>query len=491
MTYYLLHSGQGSAERLARRVPRLVAIRDIRPVGPEDIVIRYGNVREADAGWWTLNRRQAARYAENPSQMYKILRRSGVRIPRQNADGASSSVARLQLVRHYRVPVFSLKALACFRTEGKSVWLHQRVNQVQDAFSEVQVDTDEQARKVCLLAVRAVHALGLECGLVSIGIGPQGAAWVLDVAPSPVLRGRMLDVYAAGIVDYMEKQDRQRAGTDANILLGTDLEFMFKTQQGKMMLASKFFSKQGTVGCDARTFGGDRNKRPLAEVRPAPARTPEELCKNIEHALQEAAKLARREHPQWVAGSAPFERFPIGGHIHFSGLPYTGRIVSLLDVYVGLPLMLIEDPVSAARRRPRYGFLGDIRHKGYGGFEYRTPSSFLVDPDIALGAAALAYLVAMHHTQLPYLPLHTAENSKAFYRADRDQLLALALEAREQLSRTATYVRYRDVIDPIFDMIVHDEVWDESVDVRTAWGIPLETVRPGKKDKERRGHRAS
>ncbi|MCY0876404.1 MAG: hypothetical protein OWT28_09060 [Firmicutes bacterium] len=485
MTYYLLHSGQGSAERLARRVPRLVAIRDIRPVGPDDIVIRYGNVREADAGWWTLNRRQAVRYAENPGQLHKILRRSGVRSPRQKGEGNLSQAAKLQLVRHYRIPVFSLKALACFRTEGKTVWLHQRVNQVQDAFSEVAVDTDEQARKVCLLAVRAVHALGLECGLVSIGIGPQGAAWVLDVAPSPVLRGRMLEVYAAGVVDYMEKQDRQRAGADPNMQLGTDLEFMLKTRQDKMMLASKFFPKQGTVGCDARTFGGDRNKRPLAELRPAPGRTPEELCRNIENGLQEAAKLARHEYPKWVAGSAPFERFPIGGHIHFSGLPYTGRLVSLLDVYVGLPLMLIEDPVSASRRRPRYGFLGDIRHKAWG-FEYRTPSSFLVDPDLAQGALALAYVVAMHHAQLPYLPLHTAENSKAFYRTDRDQLLSMALEVREQLSRTASYARYREVIDPIFDMIVHDEVWDESVDVRTAWGIPLEMPREKKRERRTR-----
>lgn len=489
MTYYLLHSGQGSAERLARRVSHLVAIRDIRQVGPEDIVIRYGNVRDADAGWWTLNRRQAVRYAERPGQMYKILRRSGVRIPRQTAEGSPSQVARLQLVRNYRVPVFSLKALACFRTEGKTVWLHQRVNQVQDAFTEVPVDSDEQARKVCLLAVRAVHALGLECGLVSIGIGPQGVAWVLDVAPSPVLRGRMLDIYATGVTDYMERQDRQRTGGDSNLLLGTDLEFMFKTRQGKMMLASKYFPKQGTVGCDARTFAGDRDKRPLAEVRPAPARTPEELCKNIETALTEAGKMARYAQPQWVAGSAPFDRFPIGGHIHFSGLPYTGRIVQLLDVYVGLPMMLIEDPISAARRRPRYGFLGDIRHKGYGGFEYRTPSSFLVDPDIALGALALAYTVAVHHQQLPYLPLHTAENSKAFYRTDRDQLLVMALEAREHLSRTPTYARYRDVIDPIFDMVVQDEVWDESVDIRTAWGVPLESPRQTKK--ERRGSRAS
>jgi len=491
VTYYLLHSGQGSAERLSRKVPRVVAVRDLSLVGANDIVIRYGNVREPDAGWWTMNRLQSVQIVGNAVQMYKMLRCAGVSTPRPSRDNRSVATGRTQLSRHYRVPVFALKALACFRTEGKTVWLHQRVSQVKDTFTEVPIDFDEQARKVSLFAVRVVHALGLECGLVSIGINPQGRPLALDVAHSPVLRGRMLELYALGLNEYIDHQEKQKADSpnDSQLLLGADLEFMFKTKQNKMMLASRFFSSKGMVGCDALTFAGDHAKRPLAEVRPEPARTPEEVCRNIEAALMLATTLAKQPMPKWVAGNAPFERYPIGGHIHFSGIPYTGRLVQILDVYVGLPMMLIEDPITAARRRPRYGFLGDIRHKGYGGFEYRTPASFLVDPDIALGALALAYVVALHHMTLPYLPLHSPENARAFYKNNRDHLLSMTLEAREHLSRTATFTRYRDIIEPIFDMIVRDEVWDEDVDVRTAWGLPTEEA-PVKK-KRRGQHRAS
>jgi len=484
MSYVLLHTGQGSAERLARKVGNVVTVRDVRTIGADDVVIRYGNARDPDAGFWTVNRRQAMRCAENPDVMRKMLRRAGVQSLKPGFGNG-----RIQLNRHYRIPVFGLKAQGCFRTDDKTVWLHQRINQVQDSFQEVQVDTDEQARRVCLLAVRAIHALGLECGLVSIGINPHGRLLVLDVSPSPVLRGRMLELYATGLQEYMDNLERSRQVTDTTLLMGTDLEFMLRTQEGKMMVASRFFPAKGSVGCDARTFAGDRSKRPLAELRPEPARTPEELCHNIETTLRQAMTMAKREYPQWVAGSSPFERFTLGGHIHFSGIPYTGRLVELLDAYVGLPLMLIEDPTTARRRRPKYGFLGDVRHKAYGGFEYRTPASFLVDPDITLGALALAYLVAMHQSTLPYLPLHTPDNARAFYHSDRDRLLGLALDAKEHLSHTPTYSRYRDVIDPIFDMIAKDEVWDETIDIRTAWGLPLTQT---KERKSRKGqHRAS
>ena len=471
MTLYLLHSGQSSAKRLARRVPSLQPITNSQGVTKEDVVIRYGNTSEPDAGFWQINRKDALLGVRDRPAMIEALHLAGVRTPK------TFRQTEVQWTRQYRVAVFNLQAIACFRTEERVVWLNRRIHQVHDSFIEVSPDADEQTRRICFLADRAVHALGLEMGLVSIGVTPHGRFGVIDVSATPVLSGRMLDIYSKAVSEYAQQIEDMMVPSveDNRLLIGSDLEFMFKNRNSLMVLASRYFTPSGRIGCDARSINGDKAKRPLAELRPEPASSPERLCQNIDVLLRQAAAVAKQKHPTWVAGSAPFERFSLGGHIHFSGLPYSGRLVNLLDVYVGLPLMLIEDPTTAKRRRPKYGFLGDIRHKSYGGFEYRTPGSFLVDPGITLGAFALAFVVARHHQTLPYLALHTKENRLAFYRNDRDHLLSLAEAAYRNISQTTTYQQYKEAIDPIFTMIRNDEVWDESIDIRTAWGIEWQT----------------
>jgi hypothetical protein len=64
-------------------------------------------------------------------------------------------------------------------------------------------------------------------------------------------------------------------------------------------------------------------------------------------------------------------------------------------------LALIEPPDQAAKRRTvvfygnrPYGQLSDIRTKPYG-FEFRTPSSFIVTPGISLGVLSLAKAVVL------------------------------------------------------------------------------------------------
>ncbi len=466
MTLYLLHNGQPSARRLARRVPTLQSITSIQSVLRDDVVIRYGNEKEPDAGFWTMNRRDALILSNDRSSFLDAVHRAGVRTPKM------FPVKEVQWTRHYRVAVFNLQVIACFRTEEKVIWLHRRIHQILDSFEEVNPDLDEQTRRISFLACRAVHALGLEMGLVSIGITPHGKFGVIDVSATPVLTGRLLDVYSRAVADYARQLDRFMApALDQSLLIGSDLEFMMKSRKQRIVLASRYFTPQGRIGCDARSLNGDKAKRPLAELRPEPASSPERLCQNIDQLLRQAATVAKWKYPTWIAGSSPFDHFSLGGHIHFSGLPYSGRLVNLLDVYVGLPLMLIEDPLTSKRRRPKYGFLGDIRHKSYGGFEYRTPGSFLLDPGIALGAFALALVVAKHHHTLSYLPLHTPDNMRAFYTNDRDRLLSMAESVYRNISQTATYQQYKDAIDPLFMMIRNDEVWDESIDIRTAWGI--------------------
>lgn len=471
MKYFLLHAGQKSAVRLSRRIPQLVLTTDLSAVGEADVVIRFGHGSHADRGYWVINRFESLQNMKSRAGLLKSLHVSGVACPHQLAQ--SGAEMRVQLQRYYRIPIFNLLALACFRTEEKGVWLTHKVHQVANSFEEVAMDLDEQSRKACLLAVRAVHALGLEFGLVSIGVNHAGRLMVLDISVEPVLKGRLLDLYAAAITDYILRMNTVQIGRFRSLLMGADLEFMLKTRHGKIALASHFFPNSGKVGCDARSMQGNPAQKPLAELRPEPAATPEELCQHISVTLNEATDLLSRQFPTWLAGSAPFPHYPVGGHIHFSGVPFTGHLVNLLDLYVGLPIMLIEDPRTVIRRRPKYGFLGDVRHKPYGGFEYRTPGSFLVDPEIALGALALAYICVLHQATLPLLPFNTRGHVRAFYKGDRDFLLPLAQSVHKELALTATYPLYQEAIDGIFGMIENDEVWDESVDLRTAWDIPV------------------
>lgn len=94
-----------------------------------------------------------------------------------------------------------------------------------------------------------------------------------------------------------------------------------------------------------------------------------------------------------------------GGHMHF-GIDtqpsdhekvevYAGA-VSLLDIFVGIPLVAIGGDMTAkeeAARRCYYGQAGSFRVQPHG-FEYRTPSSFLYSaPEILSGLFGMARIV--------------------------------------------------------------------------------------------------
>lgn len=100
----------------------------------------------------------------------------------------------------------------------------------------------------------------------------------------------------------------------------------------------------------------------------------------------------------------PQPGFPLGGHLHFSGVSLNGALLRALDNYLALPLALLEDK-RATRRRPHYGNLGDFRRQSYGGFEYRTLPSFLISPQLAKGVIGMAFLIASQYPRLQRRPL--------------------------------------------------------------------------------------
>ena len=170
----------------------------------------------------------------------------------------------------------------------------------------------------------------------------------------------------------------------------------------------------------------------------------------------------------------PFRPYSTGAHIHFSNIPYSSHLVKVLDNYLGLPLMMVEEKRTASLRRPRYGFLGDVREKDYGGFEYRTPASFIVDKAVTAAALCIAYLIGIHHMDLAAADIYEPNLQTAFYQGNREALFPLVERNFSVLRKLPMYDRYREYIDPLSQMIQARETWDESVDIRTEWGIPLE-----------------
>ena len=73
-----------------------------------------------------------------------------------------------------------------------------------------------------------------------------------------------------------------------------------------------------------------------------------------------------------------------GGHVHVGTSVDMVAGVRLMDLYLGVPSVLIDDSPSSIARRELYGKAGAMRPKPYG-FEYRTLSNFWLFSDKLVG----------------------------------------------------------------------------------------------------------
>ncbi len=322
------------------------------------------------------------------------------------------------------------------------------------------------------MSVRALYVLGLDFGQVELLLNDKGKLIVTGI--SPVMNtvheegdSRLADALVAFAAHWsMETANGVQA------TLGADPEFILLSSEGRVVPASRYFTPEGAAGCDSIRIRGER-LWPLVELRPRPSLEPANLTADVRRLLGVAAERTAGIALTWRAGALPVPGLPLGGHVHISGTALTGERLRALDNAVALPLRLLEPP-KASPRRPRYGSLGDVRRQPHGGFEYRTPPSWLVSPRLALGAFALAKVAAEHSRELSSgRPLDEDLIRDAFYAGDRPVLLKAAGSVYEAITRTAGYVTYREPIDFLFDAIARERNWDESADIRIKWRIPI------------------
>lgn len=374
-------------------------------------------------------------------------------------------------IRQYVIGVFQCKAVFTYVSHDQTVWLAKGKLQTPKRFRLVRpADKNKEAKRMERLAVRSVYALGWDYGVVRLGKGTQGKSIVFDVIARPKLNTYMTHAFQQAFDNYATRI-ANLVPNASKLLLGTDPEFILVDASGTLKLASRYFSRRGVVGCDAIWQGSNRDNKPLVELRPRPSSSPRELIVRLYRGMLLAAKKINNPNVSWLAGALPRPGLPIGGHIHFSGVPLGSAILRALDNYVTLPLVLLEDK-RGLKRRTTYGFLGNFREKFHGGFEYRTPPSWLVSPTLTKGILSLAKLIALNYPYLSYWPLRDVSVQKAYYRGEEEVVKSIVPALWREVRRLPQYAEEQNALDPYYDYLMSGKTWDESEDIRRKWRIP-------------------
>lgn len=387
-------------------------------------------------------------------------------------------------LRRYDVSLFQLQPLAVeqLMTNGRapvaasaartSATGAPAVSVIRAESRAIQVQ-DARYRPLARLAARALHACGLDNGIVELADDDAGKCYVAGIRlPSAAAyRAGIWREAAAALAVQLRQAGRADRGPGAqDILLGADPEFLLLAENGRIVSAARYLDGGHGAGCDAMVVGGTI-RRPIAELRPAPSPTPAGLARNLRRLLQQAARRIPDQPPlRWAAGGMPAAGFALGGHIHISGVPLTGRLLRQLDSYAAFPLAMIETPSEQARR-PRYGALGDFRLQPHGGFEYRTLPSWLASPLAAKAAFALALLCARETDVLAYMPSEDDKYVAAYYAGDRAALAGCMEELAASMARTASYAELARWIEPLLQAIREGRTWDTAGDFRPKWRI--------------------
>lgn len=394
-----------------------------------------------------LNHPRAIENCFNEEELDGILTVN--KIPFGNSSGEN-------LIKHYELFVFDSKIISIkVQSEVKSKPQTKYVKESPNSRSAE-------------IANQVVYLLGLDFAVVHLALTARRRFRVMKVDPSPIVREKDFNTFYKMLVNLYETGNELLS---TEIKLGADPEFMMiNSKNGRMVSASEFFPREGIVGCDNIRVP-NRQQRPVAEIRPAPNTDPLELINNVKKALNNANRLASYRNVKWVAGSQPVGGYSIGGHIHFSNMKINYAILRTLDNFLGIPVFLLEVPTTAARRRKKYGYLADYRLKSHGGFEYRTPGSWLVSQRIATAVICLAKIVISRYLFLDRNYLNSSGAQAAFYAGNQEYFKPIFYDLWQYIKNTDLYDKYLDELQIIPYMIENEINWDEKNDLRKRWRL--------------------
>lgn len=406
-------------------------------------MFHWGATTGTDAEQWVVNPTQAVLNARQ--ELPSILRLNDIAV-------------NTALDARWRVYTFDLRTVGVMQRVGRK-WRH------------VGHWTSSPVNRIRETARRAVYALGLHFGAVELS-----GSTVIRVLPDPPLDARLARRFAQAMETYVAATKEALSAsygwsTGEEVVLGADPEFILRNRRtGRTVSAARFFSRWGVVGLDRACF--KRNGvliYPLAEVRPPPSPDPLQLVENLRRAIARAASAVRGYRISFEAGGTALRRFTIGGHIHFSNVKLSTDLLRALDNYVALPVLFLENPVSSRLRRPRYGYLGDWRPQPHGGFEYRTPGSWVISPQYAAAVLCLAKAVVQDYPLLRRNVFLSTANQRAFYAADKAALRPHFFSLWNDLQTSSIAREFRRHINLIHQMVSEERRWNERVDIKKRW----------------------
>ncbi|MDF2721956.1 MAG: hypothetical protein K0Q59_1631, partial [Paenibacillus sp.] len=307
---------------------------------------------------------------------------------------------------------------------------------------------EEKRMKAEKAAFRLMHVLGLDYAMVDIGVTIHDRPVLMQLEPFPEMDGQTGRLFEEALRRARHSAD-VAAETGERALIGADPEFLLVNADGKVVPASAYLPRRGRAGCDLVRIDG-KVMYPLAELRPEPSSDPRQLVTNIRRAMLAASEwIPDKPGLRWLAGGMPAKGFALGGHIHLSGIALNMELLRVLDNYLALPLVLVEDERSKARR-PRYGVPGDVRRKPHGGFEYRTLPSWLVSPRVAKGVLALTALIARHYRLLRRRPLAIHAVMRSYIAGSKLSLINSAAPLLDDIRGLPDFERYESMVSPLF-----------------------------------------
>src|SRR5690606_30127362 len=106
-----------------------------------------------------------------------------------------------------------------------------------------------------------------------------------------------------------------------------------------------------------------------------------------------------------------------------------------------------------------YGTLGDFRMQKHGGFEYRTPSSWLFSPEFALAVLCLSKVVATEYDLLPRSVFQSLEAQQDFYKARKEGFRKVFPQLWKDLAATPTFHRYAGDLALLKRLIDEERRW--------------------------------
>jgi hypothetical protein len=207
------------------------------------------------------------------------------------------------------------------------------------------------------------------------------------------------------IFKYICRDNRKKkdniwiADTIEDTIIGADPEFLLMNGDGTIKYAAEVngFDHFDTLGSDG----------PWAEIRPEPAVDISDFIHNIRNILNNHKNVELIEKYQWLGGCYYYglqegrnERsWPLGGHIHIGTPARLARSIDslgkfyeiavyscldkILDEYVSVPAIKIDNKKMSNLRREEFGEFGDIR-TDHGRLEYRSLSGeWLTHPKMA------------------------------------------------------------------------------------------------------------